>query len=132
MSDIPPPLSHQEREPESKSEMLEEMAEEGFSLSDQRIADIQDALYEEDGARLRALFEDLSESDMADLFHKIDREDRHNNFFEHYKDIIAPEVYAYLDYELRESKFFRTCSRCRWRDVSELILTTRSTWIEDL
>jgi len=100
MSDLPPPLSH-EREHETTSELLEEMAEEGFSLSDRRIADIKNALYDEDVDMLKSLFAEMSESDMADLFHKIDREDR-RDFFNNYSEIIAPEVYPYIDAELRE------------------------------
>jgi magnesium transporter len=100
MSDTLPPPSDYSKGPESTAELLEEMTEEGFSLSDERIADIKNALYEDDGETLKTLLDDLTESDMADLFHKIDREDRHD-FFEKYSDIIAPEVYAYLDSELR-------------------------------
>ncbi len=96
---LQPPSDHQKGH-ESKAELLEEMTEEGFSLSDERIADILEALYEENVDTLKALLDDLSGSDMADLFHKIDREDRHN-FFEKYSGIIAPEIYTYLDSDLR-------------------------------
>lgn len=75
-------------------------ADDSFSLSDQRIADIRAALYEDDIETIKALLHDLSEADMADLFHKIDREDR-REFFEKYSDIVAPEVYAYIDSDLR-------------------------------
>ncbi len=99
MSDTLTPPSDQKGH-ESTAEMLEEMTEEGYSLSDERIADIIEALHAEDRERLKTDLEDLSESDIADLFHKIDREDRHD-FFEKYSDLIAPEVYAYLDSDLR-------------------------------
>jgi magnesium transporter len=78
----------------------EDEAEGSFSLSDQRIADILAALYEDDVETIKTLLYDLSDADMADLFHKIDREDR-REFFEKYSDILAPEVYAYIDSELR-------------------------------
>lgn len=100
MSDTLTPPPSDQKGHESTAELLEEMTEEGYSLSDERIADIIEALHAEDIERLKADLEDLSESDMADLFHKINREDRHD-FFEKYSDIIAPEVYAYLDSDLR-------------------------------
>lgn len=100
MSDtLTPPSDHQKGH-ESTAELLEEMTEEGYSLSDERIANIIEALHADDAAALKSYLENLSESDIADLFHKIDREDRHD-FFEKYSDLIAPEIYAYLDSDLR-------------------------------
>lgn len=101
MSDTHGPLSVNEREPESTSEMLEEMAEEGFSLSDMRIADIRVAIQEDDSETLRTLLYDLSEADMADLFQKIDENTRHD-FLEKFSNILDPYVFLHLDPELRE------------------------------
>ncbi len=101
MSDTLPPPSVNEREPESTSEMLEEMAEEGFSLSDQRIADIRVAIQEDDSETLKTLLYDLTEADIADLFHKLDPGTRHD-FLEKFSDILDPYVFLHLDPELRE------------------------------
>ena len=99
MSDTLPPPSDQ-KGPESTAELLEEMTEEGYSLSDGRISDIKDALEDDDVDHLKALLYDLTEADMADLFQKIDRETRHQ-LLQKYSDVIDPEVYAHLDYDLR-------------------------------
>lgn len=104
---------------DSTAELLEEVTEDGFSLSDERINDIKHALYENDVETLRTLLYDLTEADMADLFHKIDREDR-REFFEKYSDIIDPEVYSHLDSELREGILSDMPPKAVAKIVSEL------------
>src|SRR5690606_21287968 len=98
-SDIPDPAHS--REPETTSEMLEEMAEEGFSLSDERIAAIRVALDEDDPSTIKALLDDLGEADMADLLHKFDAPTRHI-FLAKHSDLIDPYVFVLLDGELRD------------------------------
>jgi magnesium transporter len=88
-----------EKGPETTAELLEEMAEEGFSLSDERIAEIRNALYADDAEKLKALIDELSEAEIADFFQKFDREDRHD-FLEKYGDLIEPEVFTHLDSDL--------------------------------
>lgn len=102
MSEELHPLSNAERGAESTAEMLEETLEEGFSLSDELIAEIQRALDEEEVGILRTLLHDLSEADIAELFHKIDRETR-QIFLDKYADVLDPLVYSHLDPELREA-----------------------------
>jgi len=96
------PSSTDEKGQETTAEMLEEVAEDGFSLNDHIIVDIQRALDEDDVETLRTLLYDLSEADVAELFHKIDREAR-RIFLEKYADLIDPLVYSHLDAELREA-----------------------------
>lgn len=95
------PPSINEKGTESTAEILEEVAEDGFSLNDHIIVDINRALEEDDIEALRTLLYDLSEADVAELFHKIDREAR-RIFLEKYADLIDPLVYSHLDAELRE------------------------------
>lgn len=102
MSEELHPLSNSERGAESTAELLEETLEEGFSLSDELIAEIQRALDDEEVDVLKTLLHDLSEADIAELFHKIDRE-RRQIFLDKYADLIDPLVYSHLDPELRES-----------------------------
>ncbi len=90
-----------ERGQADTAELLEEVREEGFSLSDQRIRDILDALYEEDVEVLRTLLYDLSDADIAELFGKVNNEER-AHFFEKFNDIVSPYVYWHLDSELRD------------------------------
>ncbi len=104
---------------ESKAELLEEMAEDGFSLSDDRIADILQALYAQDRDHLKRLLEELGEADMADLFHKMDRADR-QEFLEKYSDLIEPDVYAHLDYQLREKILSEMPATAVAKIISEL------------
>lgn len=85
---------------QSAAEIFEEVAEDGFSLSDERIAAILEALYADDRDKIKSLLDDLGEADMADLFHKMDRADR-QEFLEKYNDLIAADFYAHLDYQLR-------------------------------
>lgn len=80
----------------------EEAHEDGFSLSDHIIADIEQALDEGDVDVLKTLLYDLSEVDVAELFHKLDREAR-QIFLDKYSDLIDPLTYSHLDYELRET-----------------------------
>ncbi len=96
------PSSTNEKGQETTAEMLEEVAEDGFSLNDHIIVDIGRALDEDDVETLRTLLYDLSEADVAELFHKIDREAR-RIFLEKYADLIDPLVYSHLDAELREA-----------------------------
>ncbi len=125
------PSTLREREAETTAELLEEMAEEGFSLSDERIAAILEALYEEDAEQLKALLGDLSEADMADLFHKIDREDRHD-LFEKYSGLIDPYVYAHLDYQMRAEILSDMPPAAVAKIVSELESDDALDLIEDL
>lgn len=85
---------------QSAAELLEDVAEDGFSLSDERIAAILEALYADDREKIKTLLEDLGEADMADLFHKMDRADR-QEFLEKYSGLIDADFYAHLDYQLR-------------------------------
>ncbi|PZQ46013.1 MAG: magnesium transporter [Micavibrio aeruginosavorus] len=102
MSEELHPLSNSnERGPESTAEMLEEVHEDGFSLSDQLIADFADALDEGEVETLKTILNDLSEADVAELFHKMDREARHI-FLDKHADLIDPLVYSHLSPELRE------------------------------
>ncbi len=101
MSEVTPPLSPSERDAETTSELLEEMAEEGFSLSDERISAIRAAIIDGDLETLKSLLAELGEADMADLFHKIEPAVRHE-FFEKYSDLVPPYVFLHLDGELRE------------------------------
>ncbi len=128
MSDTLPPSS-EERGHESTAELLEEMSEDGFSLSDERIADIRKALDEDQADTLKVLLDDLSEAEMADLFHKLDRGSRHD-FLEKYSDLLDPDFYAHLDYELRSdilsdmppAKVARIISELESDDALDLIL----------
>lgn len=128
MSDTHHPLSD-ERGHESTAELLEEMAEEGFSLSDERIAGIRKALDEEDVATLKNLLDELSEAEMADLFQKLDRAER-QDFLEKHADIIPADFYAHLDYDLRAdilsdmpaAKVARIVSELDSDDALDLIL----------
>lgn len=101
MSEKQTPISVNEREYESTSEMLEEVAEEGFSLSDDRIAAIREEILNDDSETLRPLLHELSDSDIADLLHKIDENTRHE-LLEKFGDAIDPYVFLLLDPELRE------------------------------
>ncbi len=85
---------------QSAAELLEDVAEDGFSLSDERIAAILEALYADDREKIKTLVEDLGEADMADLFHKMDRADR-QEFLKKYSSLIDADFYAHLDYQLR-------------------------------
>lgn len=116
---------------EHTSEQQEEMAEEGFSLSDERIAAILDSLYDGDAPRLKAYLDDLTEADMADLFHKMDKADR-QEFLEKYSDLIAPDVYAHLDYQLRTAILSDMPSSAVAKIVSELDSDDALDLIEDL
>jgi len=98
---------------------IEPEEEDGFFLSDARIADIKNALYEDDVETLKTLFYDLTEPEMADLFHKIDREDRHN-FFQNYSGIVDPSLYAHLDSDLREDILSHMPAEEVARIISEL------------
>jgi len=100
MSDtLPPP---EEREPETTSEMLEEMAEEGFSLSDESIGDIRAAIQEDDLVKLRDILHELSEADIAELLQKLDPASRHE-FLEKHSDLLDPYVFLNVVPELREN-----------------------------
>ncbi|MFA5591844.1 MAG: magnesium transporter [Micavibrio sp.] len=132
MSDTHLPLPEdRERERDSTAEMLEEVVDSGFSLSDERIADIKEALYADDAQTLKTIFEDLSESDIADLLHKIDHEDR-RDFFEKYADLITPEVYSYIDSDLRADMLSDMPSSAIARIISELDSDDALDIIEDL
>lgn len=100
MSDVPPPLSSTEKGSETTAELLEEVTEEGFSLSDEHIAQIRRILEDENLEQLKAILDDLSEAELADLFHKLDKPER-QSFLDKYSDLIDPDFYAHLDYELR-------------------------------
>ncbi len=100
MSDELHPLSN-ERGADNVTER-EETIDDGFSLSDVIIAEVDAALDADDVTRLKELLSDLSEPDIAELFHKIDREAR-QIFLDKYSDLIDPLVYSHLDYELREA-----------------------------
>lgn len=95
------PLSH-ERGADNSAELNEETLDEGFSLSDDLITEIRQALDDADAQKLKELLSDLSEADVAEFFHKIDRETR-QIFLDKYADLIDPLVYSHLDSELRES-----------------------------
>jgi magnesium transporter len=99
MSDTLTPSS-EERGHESTAELLEEVNEDGFSLSDERIADIRAALDEDDLETIKTLLEDMSDVEKADLFHKLDASSRHH-FLEKYADLLDADFYAHLDYDLR-------------------------------
>jgi magnesium transporter len=101
MSENQTPSSVNEREYESTSEMLEEVAEEGFSLSDERIAAIREEILNDDRETLRALIIELSDADVADLLHKLDEYARHE-LLGKFGDDIDPYVFLLLDAELRE------------------------------
>ena len=73
--------------------LLEEMAEEGFSLSDEDIVTILKAFHDDNVEWLKLLLANLSEADIADLFQKIDREDR-QDFLKKHANLIDPAVYA--------------------------------------
>lgn len=91
-------LTPQTEGPDSQVDTLEE----GFSLSDERIADIRTAIIDDNEEHLRALLSDLSEADMADLLHKIEPGARHE-LFEKHGDLVDPYVFVLLDSELREN-----------------------------
>lgn len=95
------PLSN-ERGADSTAERNEEAMEDGFSLTDEHISAVVDALEEDNAQRIRELLDDLSDADIAELLHKIDRETR-QSFLDQHADLIDPLVYSHLDYELRES-----------------------------
>ena len=95
-----PPLSI-ERGAVGSPDLSEDVRDDGFSLSDERISDILDALYEEDIETIRTLMYDLSDADTAELFHKMGRDER-RHFFEKDHQIVPIEDYAHLDYQLRE------------------------------
>lgn len=116
---------------ENIAELFEDAAENGFSLSDQRIADILDAFHADDREALKILIDDLSHADMADLLHKIDREER-QDFFERYPDLVPPEVYSYLDYDLRYDILSKMPANKVAQIVSELDSDDALDLIEDL
>lgn len=128
MSDTLTPSS-EERGHESTAELLEEVSEDGFSLSDERIADVRKALEDDDAEGLKTLLDEFSEAEMADLFHKLDRGSRHD-FLEKYSDLLDPDFYAHLDYELRSdilsdmppAKVARIISELESDDALDLIL----------
>lgn len=120
-----------ERNHDATAELLEEVTEDGFSLSDEYIRDIKDALYEDKIDTLKSLIGDLSEADVADLFQKLDREDRHD-FLEKYADLIDPMVYAHLDYQLREEILSDMPAVAVAKIVSELDSDDALDLIEDL
>ncbi len=128
MSDMTPSSTDEKN---SVAEAFEEAVEHGFTLSDERISDIKNALYEDDIETLKALTSDLTEADMADLFHKIDREDR-NDFFSKYSDIVAPEVYSYIDSDLRSDILSDMPAAKVAQIVSELDSDDALDLIEDL
>ncbi len=130
MSDTHPPLST-ERDKESTAELLEEVAEEGFSLNDVDIATILKALNDDNVDWLKLLLDNLSEADVADFFQKIDREDR-LYFLEKYSDLIDPDFYAHLDYQLREEILSDMPAAAVAKIVSELDSDDALDLIEDL
>src|SRR5690606_24871980 len=78
----------------SAAEIFEESAAVG--LSDAGIADIIEALRDEDGARIKAYLDEMGEADIAELLHKIGDEDR-RQFFANYGDLLDPYVFSELD-----------------------------------
>ncbi len=131
MSDTLDPLSAKERTQESTAELLEEVTEDGFSLSDELIAEIRLALSEEDTETLKTLLYDLSEADIAEMFQKLDKQDRHE-FLEKHSDIIDPHVYAHMDYQLREEILSDMPAAAVAKIVSELESDDALDLIEDL
>lgn len=128
MSNETPPLS-MERAHEATAELLEEVTEEGFSLSDERIHAIRQILEEDNIESLKALFDDLTEAELADLFQKLDRQER-KEFLSKYSDLVDPDFYAHLDYELRTdilsdmppAKVARIVSELESDDALDLII----------
>lgn len=128
MNDTPQSLL-EERAHESTADLLEEVNEDGFSLSDDRISQIRDFLEEDNAESLKAIFDDMSEAELADLFQKLDKQERHN-FLEKFADEIEPDFYAHLDYELRSdilsdmspSKVARIISELDSDDALDLII----------
>lgn len=130
MTDMLDPLS-KERAAESTAELLEEVTEEGFSLSDEHITKLREALYEDNVETLKVLLGDLSEADIAELFQKLDKQDRHD-FLEKYSTLIDPDVYAHLDYQLREEILSDMPAAAVAKIVSELESDDALDLIEDL
>lgn len=130
MSDTLDPLS-KERAPESTTELLEEVTEDGFSLSDEIIAEIRHALNEEDIEALKTLLYDFSEADIAEMFQKLDKPAR-REFLEKYSNLIDPHVYAHMDYQLREEILSDMPPALVAKIVSELESDDALDLIEDL
>lgn len=85
---------------DNTADILEDLYEDGFSLSDDHIAAIHRALDTENAESVKTLLADLNEADIADILHKIDRESR-RVFLERYSDFIDPYVFVHLDSSLR-------------------------------
>lgn len=101
MSEEPHPLSGARRA-ENIERNEEAITDDGFSLSDDHISAVASALESNDVQRLEQLLGALPEADIAELFHKIDRETQ-KIFLDHYSDLIDPLVYSHLDSDLRKS-----------------------------
>ncbi len=127
MSDTIKPSA--EDEPITTSDLLEEVHEEGFSLSDERIADIRVILEEGNQETLKLVLDDLTEAELADFFQKLDRGER-KEFLSKYSDLVDPDFYAHLDYELRTdilsdmppAKVARIVSELESDDALDLII----------
>jgi magnesium transporter len=88
------------RDDENTADILEDIFEDGFSLSDANITAIHQALDTGDEESLKTLLHDLSEADIADILHKIDPVSRHA-FLEKFSGVIDPYVFVHLDNALR-------------------------------
>lgn len=102
-----------------------------FSLSDDEIDDLKDALHEEDSATLKGLLEELSEAELADLFHKMDHEDR-REFLERYGDTLDPYFFVHVSADLRDEILSDMSADKVARIVVELDSDDALSIIEDL
>ncbi len=75
--------------------------EEAFHLSDEQIAHIITAARAQDSDTVHEALNDLSPADIAELLAKISDEDR-KEFLGMFGEIIDPEAFAEMDYELRK------------------------------
>ncbi len=100
MSDTLDPLS-KERGSENTADVSEDMNGDVYVQEmDEHMVSLRRAIEDEDVYALKAVVEELSEGEMADLFQKLDRGTR-RDFLEKYADLLEPDFYAHLDYELR-------------------------------
>ncbi|MEM9469321.1 MAG: magnesium transporter [Pseudomonadota bacterium] len=88
---------------ETLTDAFEEVQDEVVSsgMSDDAIGEITDAIRDEEVEELTELITDLSVQDTAELIQKINEEER-QSLFNQYGDDFDPQIFSYLDKEVRK------------------------------
>lgn len=86
------------------TDTIEETFEEAAitGISDDAIGEITDAIHDDKTETVTELITDLSVQDTAELIHKVNEDDR-KSLFENYGDEFDPQIFSYLDSNVRKS-----------------------------